>query len=249
MGTPGKVVFLLTVVGLCLPSGAEILVYKMTWTTTEYGYDLYEGDWWADKFTHRAYAVMDVDYDDGSILQARTLEYLVEAGSKWYGESMWDFEVTRIQDGSRTGWVVTEKYDYDWDDGEDTSFLMVTGLARARNIGTGINSEVAATLTGYGLEDWGGGGDWRYLETVKYTLKFYSKWTTWANGDEVGEGNRDFDATMEMIVDYLTRKGYRDYWAEDEAYGESSDGTQVFMQAFPENGGMPRRHLLVPHKR
>jgi hypothetical protein len=87
-------------------------------------------------------------------------------------------------------------------------FLATAGKARNRNIGVGGNREVASVVKGYVLEDVATDGGGRYISMSNLTLTLYPSWTYWANGDAEDEGNQDFDATTEMIKNYLIGKGY-----------------------------------------
>jgi hypothetical protein len=209
MKTLAKVIMLLVVLGFCLPSHAEILVYKGTQNGTSY--DLQQEEWTVDKESGPMYIVMDVDYVGGTITQSTVVGYGKDADGKWFSQDPLNLELVRVDDGARVRWVVMEK-DVQVD-GEQISggfhFHMLAGLAGNKNVGTGEKQEVASKLTGYGLEDRTEEGQ-RSVRMSTISFTFYPAWTYWANGEEEDEGNQDFDTTVQMIVDYLTNKGYEE---------------------------------------
>jgi hypothetical protein len=206
MKTLGTMAVLLVVLGLCLPSYAEILVYKSTQNATTYLQD--GGEWHVETVVRKGYLVVEVDYDAGTITQGAGIGYGRDADGKWYEQNTVNFELVRVESGTSVRWVVMEK-DVEFDGQEITGgiFSMVTGLARDRSIGTAEKQEVANKLSGYGLYDEAGDGQ-RYITESTLSATLYPAWTYWANGDGENEGNQDFDTTTQMIVDYLTNRGY-----------------------------------------
>jgi hypothetical protein len=205
MKTLGRITVLLVVLGLCVPSFGEILIYKLTESGTFYE-EVGVDDWEVDKDTGKGYMVIDIDYGTGEIVESALAQYGVDAGEKWFEMVPLNLEVVRVDDGTRVTWIVMEK-DIDDVGGEPSgSFHLLAGTARDKNVGTGTNEEVASKLSGYGLED-NLDGD-RSIGLSKVSATFYASWTYWANGDEIDEGNQDFGTVMDEIAAYLEDKGY-----------------------------------------
>jgi hypothetical protein len=206
MKTMTKMVVLLIVLGFGLPSYGEILVYKLSESWTDY--DQGEQQWEVDKGSGKAYLVVDVDYEAGTIANAVRIWYGKDAEGKWFIQEPVNLELVRVDDSTRVQWVVMEKNMEQAAEGLSGNFYMLTGPARDRNVGTGEAQEVANKLTGYGLSDYVAPPRW--LGTSKLSATLYPSWTYWANGDGEDEGNQDFEAATQFIADYLTNKGYED---------------------------------------
>jgi hypothetical protein len=202
MKTMATMAILLVVLGFCLPVHGEILVYKLTqngtsWEPADETRASGAGTW-------KGYAVIDVDYADNTITQAVSIDYERDENGKWFAVDPLQLELVRVEDGRRTQWIMLLKNLAVAGEEVTGSFMMAAGTARNRNVGTGENREVANTASGYVLWDTREGD--RELGMSKISLTFYPAWTYWANRED--EGNQDFDATVQMIKDYLTGKGY-----------------------------------------
>jgi hypothetical protein len=193
----------LVVLGLCLPSYGEILVYKFSLSGTYYELD--GGEWQVSNRTFKGYLVLDFNYDAHSIDQAEVFTYWRDEDGRQFERSTPDLKVVQVEYGTRTQWVVMET-DLEEVGGEVVggSFMMLTGSVRERNIGVGVNHKVAATLSGYHLEGTQGAA----IVKLKVSATFYPAWTYWANGDDPGEGNQDFEAAKLKVETYLDTKGY-----------------------------------------
>jgi hypothetical protein len=204
MTTLGKVITLLVVLGLGLPSYGEILVYKTIQTGT---YWEHEGEEWViDKRPSKAYVVFDVDYGDNTITQAEVIGYETNENGKEFDENLLDAELVRVENGARVQWLILIQGVLE-PEITGSSTHMVAGQARSRSIGAQENREVATTLRGYGLQN-ETTDEFRNVGMWAHSFTLHSTWTHWANGDGEGEGNQDFEATTQMIKDYLIGKGY-----------------------------------------
>jgi hypothetical protein len=202
-----RLVLVLVVLGFCLPSYGEILVYKCTGTGTEF--DKGEDGWELNKKTYKGYVVIDVDYTTNTIRQAELISYRKHGEGKWFEQNPLDLELVRVIYDTKIQWVVMQKGVLL--EGEEIvagGFAMLAGQARNRNIGIEETKEVPSSLSGYDLWDETDEGGGRYLSMSKITLTLYPSWTYWANGDDEDEGNQDFELTKQMIKDYLIGKGY-----------------------------------------
>jgi len=194
----------LLVLGLCLPSSGEILVYKFTQNGS-----FYESDgttWSQDKGPWKGYMVLDVTYteDSASIANTAVVEYGTEGGDKWYEVNLIEgFTLVRVELGSKVLWVVLKAFS----DETGGNLYMVSGSASARKVGDPGKLEAPNKLSGYGLDAFhdGAGGELG-MKTFSGTL--YPTWTYWANGAGEGEGNKSFEATTGYISTYLEGKGY-----------------------------------------
>jgi hypothetical protein len=199
-------VTLLVVLGVCLPSYGEVLVYKFTLSGTYF--EQRDGEWGANNRTFKGYLVMDVDYGDSTIVQTQSITYQRDESGKWFEQGPMDLQLVRVELGTKVQWITIGK-DFTLE-GEGVvagDFGVTAGAARNRNIGTEVKHEVATAMTGYNLSD-GVRENGRDLIMLKLSATFYPAWTYWANGDGDDEGNQDFDATIQMITAYLTGKGY-----------------------------------------
>jgi len=201
-----KLVTVLVVLGFCLPSYGEILVYKFVDKSTCYEQDAV-GNWDVWNETNKGYIVIEVNYDDYTITQAEGITYWNDKGDKKFDQNPIDLELVRVENKGKVEWVIMAK-DLDLV-GEQISgeFTLLTGKAISKKIGIADKREVANKLSGSGLEDTID-GDERYIDVSKISVTLFPAWTCWANGDGVDEGNQDFEATKQMIKDYLTGKGY-----------------------------------------
>ena len=196
MKTCGRMVMLLVVLGLCRLSQGEILVYKFTQTMSWFEQE--GGEWDVRQVTLHGYDVLEINYNDYTLTQANSTLYWTDAQGKWFQQELIPLTLTRVTHGNKTQWLVTHKND---------ALALLVGLARPRSIGTGQNREVAATLSGYAVTIEGEAGD-QYLDMSKIKLTLHSSWTSWANGAREGQGYQNFDATVQMIKNYLVAKGY-----------------------------------------
>jgi hypothetical protein len=168
-------------------------------------FDQTDGEWEVEKGPWKGYSVIDADYQTNTVTQAEAIGYGTDENGKWIDLTVLDIELVRVQYGTKVQWVIMEKgAELDGEQMISSSFWMTAGQARSRNVGAQENREVATKLTGYGLEDQTEGG-LRSLQMSTISLTLYPAWTYWANGDE---GNQDFEATVQMITDYLNGKGY-----------------------------------------
>jgi hypothetical protein len=206
MKTSRKIAVLLAVLGLCLPSYGEILIYKFSETDTYFQQNSQE--WQMRKEVNRGYVFFEVDYTDNTITQGEAIGYGKGEAGKWFQSTPAGLELVRVDSGDKVQWVfVGKEVTSAAEEAVRGQFIMVAGRARNRNIGVGENREVASTLAGYILEDADRDAG-RSIQMSKLTLALYSAWTSWANGDGPDEGNQDFDATRQMIKEYLIGKGY-----------------------------------------
>jgi hypothetical protein len=209
MKTLGRLAGFLVVLGFCLPSYGEILVYKYVQNGTFY-FEQDNGEWELETGAWRGYLVIDIDYAAGTIMQAEIIGYGTNADAKWFGQDSEHLELVRIENGTKVQWVVMERRVES--DGQTTTvggFYMLIGSTRNRSIGTEENQEVANRLTGYSLEDSSDEGG-HYIEKSTLSATLYPTWTYWANGDGEDEGGQNLDAAVQMIRDYLIAKGYEE---------------------------------------
>jgi hypothetical protein len=200
MKTLAKVVMLLVVLGFCLPSYGDILVYKLSLGGTYF--ELQDGEWEVSNRTYKGYVVLDFNYGTHTIDHAESFTYWKDQRGKQFERSTLNLELVRVDYGTKIQWIIMQKdVDVVGEQVAGGKFLMLTGSVRERNIGVEVNRKVAATLSGYNLEGTYG----EDIVMLKIALSFYPAWTYRANGDE---GNRDFDTAVQMIEDYLTAKGY-----------------------------------------
>jgi hypothetical protein len=202
-----KLTMVLVVLGFCLPSFGEILVYKFTETDT---YFQQEGEQWeVRKETNKGYIIVEVNYDDYTITQAEGIGYWKDDEGKWFKQNPVDLELVRVTYDSKVQWVIMEKeVELDGEELVGVNFVMLAGKAGNKNIGVEEAKEVASSLSGYILEDTTQDAGRSIQMSSKITLTLYPSWTYWANGDEEDEGNKNFEATKQMIKAYLTKKGY-----------------------------------------
>lgn len=204
MKTLANVVTLLVVLGFCLPSYGDILVYKFSFSGNYY--ELQDGEWQMWKKARKGYMVLDFNYGTHSIEQAEVITYWThwkDQDGKWFQSSPLNLELVRVEYGTKIQWVVMQKNaDVVGEEVVGGQFVMLTGSVRERNIGVEVKREVAATLSGYNLfHDVD-----RDIEMSKVSLAFYPAWTSWANDPD--EGNQDFDAAKQKVVTYLEARGY-----------------------------------------
>jgi len=195
----------LVAIGFCLPGYGEILVYKVTETGTEYHKDGTSG---VEKYTAKGYLVIDVDYTSNSITQAEIIWYGKNQEDLWFSQDVVTLELVRVDCDGKINWVITAKDpEFDGEELVGVNFILLAGKAGNKNIGVGESKEVASSLTGYSLWD---NTEYivRYVGMSKVKISLYTSWTRWANGDDDDEGKQNFDATKQMIKDYLTDKGY-----------------------------------------
>jgi hypothetical protein len=164
MKTLATMTALWVVLGLCLPSYAEILVYK----ATENGNNFTQAQdqWVVERGPWKGYMVIEIDYQSNTITQAGAMEYGRDAdGHKYFKRYSLDLELVQVDDGTRVRWIVMQK-------SLSGVFYMLTGLARDGNVGTGEAQEVASRLTGYGLVDQANDGQ-RAIGMTTLSLTFY----------------------------------------------------------------------------
>jgi hypothetical protein len=208
MKMAGKIAVLLAVLGLCLPSYGEILVYKYTNKGNEFKQK--EGGWEARNQPETSYIVLNVNYDDYTITQAEVINYWRDRSGKWFDRGSVELELVRITYGNKVHWVIMVKQ-ADFNEAQELvggGFVMLAGAARNRNIGTGNAREVASSLSGYSLWDRIEEDGWRRIEMPKDSMTLHASWTSWANADDENKGHQDFAATTGMIANYLIAKGY-----------------------------------------
>jgi hypothetical protein len=219
-----KLVMLLVVLALCVPSYGYILVYKMTvsGTTAEWeATDDTEG-WLLHKASARGYLVLDVDDDDPNVLyDVQFIDYWSEGNDKGYG--MWDTgeEFTHsILSGlpPKGKNIVRMELSFTVDGFEVGG--RVLGTVKSTDIGTLDDDEkkekkdVATSLKGVcAWED-----ESEYPEsgygTVSLTLD--SKWTKTANNPDEEKGfGGDFWSFLDPgsdapqgLINWLESKGY-----------------------------------------
>ena len=194
----------LLVLGLCLPSSGEVLVYKFTQNGS-----FYESDgttWTQDKGPWKGYMVLDVTYaeDSASLANAAVVSYGTDDGDKWYEINQIEgLTLVRVELGSKVLWFALQAFS----DETGGNFYMFSGSASARKVGDPGKLEAPNKLSGYGLEafheDVGGSLG---MTTLSATL--YPTWTYWANGEDDGEGGGSFEATIDHIATYLEGKDY-----------------------------------------
>jgi hypothetical protein len=205
----GRLAGFLVVLGFCLPSYGEILVYKYTITRTNY--EQTDGEWEVETKTYKGYMALDIDYDDYSVTEGAQIRYWIDHGEKLYEQGQLPFELVRVPYGNKVQWVIIGKsVESDGEEITRISFGMMAGQARTRGIGADAAHEVPSTLAGYSLRDDLDAVDAdRDIEMAsKLSLTLYPAWTYWANGDEEDEGNQDLALTMQMIKNSLDAKGY-----------------------------------------
>ena len=213
MKTLAKLVIVLAVLGFCLPSYGEILVYKLTDKATCFEQE--DGLWDVWKETNRGYLVLDVNYNDYTITQAEAICYWKDKGGKKFDQTAIDLELVRVEYDTKVEWVIMEKDIEVEGETINGNFLMVAGQARDKNIGLEGNREVATKLSGYNLEDETEDAG-RYTEMSKISFTLYSSWTKYANTEDDIETEKvegldgDCDAAVEFIKEYLEGKGYEE---------------------------------------
>jgi hypothetical protein len=208
MKTMAKMTVLLIVLGLCLPSYGEILVYKITSKGNEFKQR--EAGWDARNQPETSYIVLNVNYDDYTITQAEVMNYWKDRDGKWFDRGSVELELVRVTYGNKVQWVIMAK-ETDLNEAQElvgAGFVMLVGAARNRNIGTENAREVASSLSGYSLWDRIEEDGWRRIEMPKDSVTLHASWTSWANADDENKGHQDFTATTGMIANYLIAKGY-----------------------------------------
>ena len=200
MKTFVKLVMLMAVLAICIPSQAAVLVYNKTIKCWE-AEDGVDG-WEVSQDTVRGYLILEVVYDvDGEIdeiLYAYQVEYYRnDRNDKEYSEEEHNFDVERVEDGNRVTWVLVES---NADEGSD-EILMLRGRARNVQIGNGDPNEVARDLDGNHLAYQTGEGD--QLQICSLELKLDRSLTRSYNRD----GFDAFDA-LDDIENWLEDRGY-----------------------------------------
>ena len=206
MKTLARMTVLLVVLGLCLPSYGEILVYKATQTMTSYT-EVAEGEWDVMKETSKSYLVIDVNYTTNTFTQSASINYGRDPNGKFFEENALSLELVRVTSDDRVRWVVLQEEIEPNEMAPSGSIYALAGLASDRNIGTGTKSEAAAKLKGSGFEDRTNEG-LRELGLASVSATLYSAWTVRANGTGTGQLNQSFSDTLAFIEVYLTSKGY-----------------------------------------
>ena len=79
-----------------------------------------------------------------------------------YYEGPLDLELVRVEVGNRVQWVVLMKGLEVVGQDVTGDFFIIAGSARNRSMGTGVNHEVAGTLSGYVLADTTDNGDRKF---------------------------------------------------------------------------------------
>jgi hypothetical protein len=200
-----KMVMLLVLLGLCVPSYGDILVYKLSAKCTFFVFE--DGEWQVTSPTLKGYHVIDLNYDTHTIDQSHEFIYWKDAEGKKFTSNILNLRLIPVEYGTKTQWAIMETdRDVVGEEVIGGHILVLTGSVRERNIGTGVNRKVAATVSGYDV----GGTQGEDIEKGAVSLTFYPAWTYWANGDDDDEGNQDFDATVQMITDYFIDRGYEE---------------------------------------
>jgi hypothetical protein len=108
MKTLVKLVMALVVLGFCLPSYGEILVYK--YTAIQTGYEWQDNGWELNKATYHGYFVLSINYDDQTVEQAERIDYLNDSEGKRFDEHPTDLELVRVElDTASNGWSCQKK--------------------------------------------------------------------------------------------------------------------------------------------
>jgi hypothetical protein len=219
-----KLVMVLVVLALCVPTYGYILVYKVTMSGTVAGWKTTPDGWLLSKASGRGYLVLDVDDDDPNVLNdVQFIDYYTEDHDKLY--DMWDAgeEFThsilpgRPPKGKNIVCVDLNLVDSGFELGG-----RVLGTVKSTDIGTLDEDEkkekvdVATSLKGVGA--WESYEDDTLNESGYGTLSLTldSKWTKTANNpdEEKGFGGNfenflapESDAPQGLI-NWLESKGY-----------------------------------------
>jgi hypothetical protein len=191
-----KLLLVLLILGLSLPASAEVFIYNLKQSGTEYQYD--EGGWTQSKVSSTSYLVIEPNIDDANFVNVWSVDTWKEKDDtgkmqNYYEvQDVFTLELIQAQIGNKLMWIMPVAIG-DGDNG------LLTGQAKTRKIGT-VNHTIAATLTGYFI--WHEtDGDYRDEGAGTMSLKLSSKMTNdWhaLSGEDAANA----------IVAYLESKGY-----------------------------------------
>lgn len=230
-----RLLMVLFVLALCIPSYGEVLVYKYSDSINflnlvdivepadENDPNIYKWDVLI-KDRIKGYLVVDVNYNDFLIEDAALITYWSNKGSATTGNPKGKYqdtidldtlELVRITKNPNKayGWVFSDTQNLD----DEPGILMLFGKARIYDIGLGEKKEIAKSMKGYILGDTTDAGDEiGELQLGTVAARFDKKWTKKANTDtaEGGFGGdfEDFINSLETngIRGQLKKKGYLD---------------------------------------
>jgi len=222
-----KLVMLLVVLALCVPTNGYILVYKVTMSGTAAGLetDGTEG-WLLHKESGQGYLVLDVNDEDPNVLNdVKFVTYYTETRdhTKYKGYEMWDageeFTHSILQGLPPKGKnIASINIDLSTESGTTLGGKLL-GTVKSTDIGTGAKVDVAMVLKGVGA--WESYED-DTLDSTGYgtlTLTLDTKWTKTANnpdetkgfGGDIGLFLDPESGTPEMpqgLINWLESKGY-----------------------------------------
>jgi len=207
-----KLVILLTVLSINIPTQGEILIYSKLchcWSAASADMET----WNVDTGIQRGYIILDVDYDPNGelneIIDIEQTEFKKEEnGDKVYWEVEADYEIESIETDDEVIWVI--EY-IDADDSDTAEIIMLRGKSKDMGIGLAGNPkrEVARELTGYILYlDIGMGVE---KQMCAMSLRLQSSWTKQANNPREGGCNQHFGCSSWGIVHFhLERRRYQE---------------------------------------
>jgi len=198
MRTLGVMTALLVVLGLCLPSYGEILVYKASQAGTSYD-EVSAGVWEVTKDRSTTYVVLDVNATTGALTQSELIEYGRDSEGKFVETETPSLELVQAtQANNKVTWIIEATQG----EPNEGSIVTLIGVARNTRISSTLTAEIPSKLSGVGVEDMTNAG-LRSIELSTVSAKLASSWTVKANG-----AGQDFDSTVDFIVTYFTTRGY-----------------------------------------
>ncbi len=209
MKTLIKFVILLTVLGICLPAQADILIYSKTtrsWTAENTG----EDDW--DIYTDRTkgFLILDVNIPEGRITgidNAMQIDYGKYGAQRWTDIEFNNIEIERVGNNNNVQYVLTES---DFDNG-DFRVMMLAGDAVYYNIGLQNRQEIPRQLEGYTLQH-----DLSDINKMcEVDLRVQQKFTKQANMQGM-----NFNEAYDMVQDWLRQRGWFYDGTDDNATGK-----------------------------
>jgi hypothetical protein len=212
-----KLVMVLAVLALCVPTYGYILVYKVTMSGTVAEWETDDtGGWLLHKASGVGYLVLDVDDDDPNALNdVQFIDYFTEDHDKLY--NMWvtgeEFTQSILPGLPPKGKnIASINIDLSTESGTTLGGKLF-GTVKSTDIGTGGKVDVATSLKG--VFAWESYEDDTLNESGYGTLSLTldSKWTKTANNPDGFDG--DFGSFLEIdpetpqgLIEWLESKGY-----------------------------------------
>jgi hypothetical protein len=209
-----RLTMVLAVLAICLPADGEILIYSKTMTSFEVVGEEIPGngpewDWAMDSGRRTGYLVLDVDYEDGEIVEiydAVQVEYWREGPDKYYRQIDHTFDVNRVEIDGVVHWVLEDLTE----EPGGLRFMIVEGRTRTTNIGLGwaMQRPVPTVLQGAFLRSASIEG-YIYRRACCVSLRLNFWWTRLANHSAIGGQNFEF-AEQDIVKAWLGRLRYEE---------------------------------------